>query len=176
MSTDELAELAPTPVGPAGTLTPKQVSEACRVSLRTVRRWLAAGQLPGAYQSSDGCWHVPPGALTGRLPTGAAPAPERAPTPAPADELERLRTELAELRHRDELRALELAHAAELRRVLEANLEDARRSLRILEAGLESGPGPGPVMGPPVGPVAGAPTGVRAESAAGRRWWRRGSA
>lgn len=47
-------------------------AEACKVSTRTVRRWLAAGLVPGAAQDRKGVWSIP----------AAAPAPVLRPNAA----------------------------------------------------------------------------------------------
>jgi hypothetical protein len=160
-----------------GTLTPAQAARAVRRDIRTVRRWLAAGMLEGAYRDAAGGWHIPRAALLEHLPAGASPdAPSSTPdTPSAApvdrDELERLRAEVAELRlrvaHVDELRRAD----AELRRALEANLDDARQALRMLEARPA-----GPVMGAPSGPVMPTPPTPEVAPPRRRRWARRGSA
>lgn len=157
----------PEPVTTGDTLTRRQVADACRVSLRTVSRWLERGELEGAAQDADGVWHVPRTAILGRLPTGATPEPG-----PPADslsqvghapeELEELRAENAELRRRAELAETERRHAETLAAALRDNLDDARRALRILEARA-------PVT-PPETPPAPAPD---SSSSTRRRWWQR---
>lgn len=63
------------------TLTVKQYAEAVGVSDRTVKRWLDADELPGAYQDARGWWWIP--AETTRTPARSDLAPARAPAPAP---------------------------------------------------------------------------------------------
>lgn len=119
------------------TLTPPQAAKACRVSLRTFRRWLAAGELEGAYRDEDGYWHIPKTSILGRLPTGAPPEAE----PARDDDdgmgsyVARLLSELEVERARRH--AAEAIADAERARAdaVERALEDVGLALRALAAG-----------------------------------------
>lgn len=151
----------PTPAqgAPGDTLTRRQVADACRVSLRTVSRWLDRHELEGARQDDEGVWLIPRAAILGKLPTGAPGEPPPAgPLPAigspkNADELERLRAEVSELRRRAEV-------AEAVARERGDALEDARLALRALAAGA---PTPTSTPAPAPGPV----------DAPRRRWWSR---
>lgn len=117
------------------TLTPREAAERCRVSLRTMRRWLAAGELEGATRDDEGRWHIPPAAILGRLPTGAVP---EAPPPS-SDELAELRAAL-ELERTRRQAAERLADAERARaEAVERALEDVSLALRALSAGTETG-------------------------------------
>lgn len=168
---DELTVELPVP-GSTGTLTPKQAADACRVSVRTVRRWLAAEQLPGAYRTPDDCWHIPLAALTGRLPTGADATPERAPATTTTSSVteHELRLELAVERARRE--AAELLADERGRRAdkLEAALESTLATLRAQTLQLGPGATPGslePTMSAP------SPTPTPPAPAPRARWWSR---
>jgi hypothetical protein len=152
--------LTPAQGSPGDTLTRRQVADACRVSLRTVSRWLDAHELEGAHQDTDGVWRIPRAAILGRLPKGAPGEAPPAPGPPPAkgdpenaDELERLRRENTELRHRLEVEATARSYA-------DAALEDARLALRALAAGT---PTDTPTPAPTPDPV----------NTHRRRWWSR---
>ncbi len=162
-------------------LTLAQAVEASDVSRSTLRRWLQAGRVPGAQRSDDGGWAIPVDGLLAagaRLhsPQGGDPgvtngveglhdAPSVAHVDTLVERLAELRFELAMARmERDKAEAV----AEERGRAL----EDARRMLRMLEAG------PIPVHEPPVVPAHDTPldsTGDAVTEAAkpARRWWGR---
>lgn len=121
------------------TLTPKQAAEACRVSLRTVRRWLSAGELEGAYRDPEGNWHIPHAAIIDRLPAGAAAEETDTRTRvALRVELEHARNEL-ELERTKRIGAERLAEAAE--RLADAErrrADDLSSALKALMPGPEA--------------------------------------
>lgn len=51
-------------------LTVAEVAASQRVSVRTVHRWISAGQIPGAYRAGKR-WRIPPAALAAFLTTGS---------------------------------------------------------------------------------------------------------
>ena len=142
-------------------LTFSEAAIAAGVDRRTIRRWKDAGKLPDAVMV-DGVWRVP---VEDLLAAGAqlhAPTPPDEPDPTPPpDELERLRTEVAEYRRR-----AEVAEAVAAERG--AALDDARLALRALTAAEATDeerrarftwqPGDVTVTPPPEKP---------------KRWWRR---
>lgn len=168
-------------------LTPREAAERCRVSIRTMRRWLAAGELEGAFRTADGHWNIPPHALMGRLPR-SKPAPEPTPvvaaptSPPVGDAIVELRLELAIERER---RAAAEQLADERGRRADELGQALERALGALEAHTRQlGAGTVPVVDAPV-PVVDAPSGsaaeptpvVNAPSGPGpsvrRRWWHR---
>jgi len=136
-------------------LTRKQAAEACRVSLRTVSRWLVAGQLSGAYQDANDVWHIPVTAVVPHLPK-KAPG-EKTPKPTALDEVAELRAQVADL-----LRRAEVAEAIAKERG--ESLADARLALRALTAGDHSDARPHDDD---------APRRDDREHVSRRRWWSR---
>lgn len=156
-------------------LTPRQAAEQCGVSIRTMRRWLNAGELEGARRDADGHWQIPPTALMGRLKPST---PEQPTLP----ELNATRDALADVR--DELNAtlIELATERANREALElvANerlerVRNAERRADMAERNLSELIGKIPQLGP--GPSTPAPTPTPAEHTEHprRRWWNRGA-
>ena len=107
------------------------------VSRKTIQRALDAGKFPDAYRDDghagpgSGPWRIPKSNLIaeGFIPGGdrALDSDRSAPTPTAAAELDAMRAELAECRHR-----AEMAEARE--QLLAENVTDLRNSLRMLEA------------------------------------------
>lgn len=78
------------PMNARADLTVKQYAESQRVSDRTVKRWLDADALPGAYQDGSGWWRIPAGtvrAQSNQVATRATPAAPAAPAPPNLDAL-----------------------------------------------------------------------------------------
>ena len=107
-------------------LTFSEAAIACGCDRRTIRRWKDSGKLPNAVLV-DGVWRVPVDDLLAAGATLHAPSPPD-PIPVAPDELERLRTEVAEYRRRAEVAEAVAAERA-------AALDDARLALRALTAG-----------------------------------------
>lgn len=119
------------------TLTVRQAAKATRVSMRTIRRRLSAGEFPNATQdTSDRLmpWRIPVDDLLAAGMTLYAPTPADEDEPAPQvqheqrDELDVLRAEVAEWRRR-----AEVAEAIADERA--ARIEDLGVALRALAAG-----------------------------------------
>lgn len=51
-------------------LTVAEVAASQRVTIRTVRRWIHAGQIPGTYRAGKQ-WRIPPAALASFLAAGS---------------------------------------------------------------------------------------------------------
>lgn len=150
-------------------LTIAAAAAACKVSTRTIRRYLDADRLPGAYKAHDKAtnqdrWLIPITALLDaglklQSPDDTPSAPEPAATDRVADlerELERTRAELR----------IQMMLAAER----EKALEDARLALRAITAGTPTGDQSPPAADPAAVPQV---TGEPATRPA-RRWpWHR---
>jgi sugar phosphate isomerase/epimerase len=159
-------------------LTLAQAVDAANVSRSTLRRWLQTGKVPGAARTDDGGWAIPIEGLLvagarlhspGGADTGSRSGVARGHDTGPDTAVDALREELGQLR-------LEVAVARVQREKAEAiaeergrALDDARRMLRMLEAG------PVPIHEPPAGPVHDTPAEPWPEQAMAPRqhWWRR---
>lgn len=136
-------------------LTISEAAEAAHVNRRTIRRRLDAGDFPGAYRDAPGtsrgptAWRIPvtdllAAGFTLHAPTPPEDTPQGQPGPDPSGtprDLDRLRTEVAELRRRAEVAE---AIAEERGRAL----DDARLALRALTAGPPVTPEPATVATP----------------------------
>ncbi len=103
-----------------GTLSVKAAAEACHVSLRTVRRWLANDELAGATQRADGVWEIPPPAIVGKLKSDYEDEetdPKKRGT---------IKAELAQTKKELEIEQLRRIYA-------ERNAEERLRTITILE-------------------------------------------
>lgn len=157
-------------------LTLGQAVDASDVSRSTLRRWLQAGKVPGATRTEDGGWAIPvdgllaAGAHLHNPRTSARGVNTDADRVHDASPVDALREELGQLR-------LEVVVARAQREKAEAiaeergrALDDARRMLRMLEAG------PVPAHGTPVEPVHDTPAEPWPEQAMApprQHWWRR---
>lgn len=134
-------------------LSIRDASDAAGVSVRTIRRRLAAGAFPNAVKDATdplAPWAIPVEDLLAAGFTLHASTPEPlAPMVGPVEETElaRLRAENAELRHRAELAEALAAERA-------ARVEDLALALRAIAPPVEDAPS----NAPPV---------------ARRRWWNR---
>lgn len=126
---------------PAWTLA--EASEHCGVSRSTLKRRLAAGDLPNAYKTPEGQWRIPvPDLLAAGYQPGAPdwgdaqPATQDEPAPAP-DRVTELERELA----------LERARRASAEQIAEerrGRIEDLQMAMRLLEAPRSTGGSTGP--------------------------------
>lgn len=161
-------------------LTLAQAVDASDVSRSTLRRWLQTGKVPGAIRTDDGGWAIP---VEGLLAAGAhlhapgGPDPgvttsvSRDHEPGPAGTLDALRAEVDELRMEVTLARLRREKAEAIAEERGRALDDARRMLRMLEAG------PAPAHEPVATPVHDTPpvpaVDPSPEPARRRRRWRR---
>lgn len=162
-------------------LTLAQAVEASDVSRSTLRRWLQAGRVPGAQRSEDGGWVIPVDGLLAagaRLHTPQGPdagftnGVERVHDTPSEEHVDTLVQRLAELRFELAMARMERDKAEAVAEERGRALDDARRMLRMLEAG------PIPVHEPPVVPAHDTlvdSTGDTLTEAAkpARRWWGR---
>lgn len=126
---------------PAWTLT--EAVQRTGASRSTLRRYLAAGKFPHAYKDSSNAWRFPLEDLLAAGLTPSEPAHER--TQSKANEQGRdISTEQANAVTAEQVSRLEQAlreeraradNAERLAASYQANVEDLRRALRMLEAG-----------------------------------------
>lgn len=126
---------------PAWTLT--EAVERTGASRSTLRRYLAAGKFPSAYKDSSNAWRFPLEDLLAAGLSPSEPARERAQN-LPSDLVQNVFTEQTKNATADQVNKLEQAlreervradNAERLAASYQANVEDLRRALRILEAG-----------------------------------------
>lgn len=156
-------------------LTPRQAAAQCGVSIRTMRRWLTAGELDGAHRDAEGHWQIPPTAIVGRLKPSKPEQPELPELNATRDELGQVRDELNATRlelatERANREALELVANERLDRV-----RSAERRADVAERNLHELIGKMPQLGPGPATPTPAPTPAEPTEHPRRRWWNRGA-
>ena len=115
-------------------LSVKEVAEACGVSLRTVRRWLANRELEGAFQDPEGekKWHIPPLSILDRLPSGS--------DTDEADPKKRgtLKHQLSEARHSLELEVNRRIAAEKLVEAHKERIDEQVKAITFYQAAIEA--------------------------------------
>jgi sugar phosphate isomerase/epimerase len=165
-------------------LTLAQAVDAANVSRSTLRRWLQTGKVPGATRTDDGGWAIPIDGLLaagarlhspGGADTGARSGVTRSHDTGPVAAVDALREELDQLRFEVAVARVQRERAEAIAEERGRALEDARRMLRMLEAG------PVPVHEPLVASVHDTPREPGRDPSwpddpvtpPRRRWWRR---
>lgn len=161
-------------------LTLAQAVDAANVSRSTLRRWLQTGKVPGATRTDDGGWAIPVEGLLAaganlHAPGGADPGVTDNVTrdhgPGRANTVDALQAELDQLRMEVVVARVQREKAEAIAEERGRALDDARRMLRMLEAG------PTPVHDTPPAPAHDIHPERRSELASDpatrHRWWRR---
>lgn len=126
---------------PAWTLT--EAVQRTGASRSTLRRYLAAGKFPNAYKDSSNAWRFPLEDLLAAGLSPSEPARERAQN-VPSEQAQNVSNEQANTATAEQVSKLEQAlreeraradNAERLAASYQANVEDLRRALRMLEAG-----------------------------------------
>lgn len=155
-----------------------EAAERCGVSRSTVRRYREQGKFPNAFKDSSGAWKIP---LEDLLAVGWKPnAPAQSePVSVPPEPVpERHNERVAELERALELERVKRESAERLNAQIQANLDDLRQAMKMIEAKPVSVPvsAPEPVKSLPTEPASARlpeqPL-EATEQPRKRRWWHR---
>ncbi|MGP5124708.1 helix-turn-helix transcriptional regulator [Glutamicibacter ardleyensis] len=109
-------------------------AERCGVSRSTVRRYREQGKFPNAFKDSSGAWKIP---LEDLLAVGWKPNAPAQPEPVsvpPEPVPERHNERVAELERALELERVKRESAERLNAQIQANLDDLRQAMKMIEA------------------------------------------
>lgn len=153
-------------------------AERCGVSRSTVRRYREQGKFPNAFKDTSGAWKIP---LEDLLAVGWKPNAPAQPEPVsvpPEPAVSVTDDRVAQLEQALELERVKREAAERLNAQIQANLDDLRSAMRMIEAKPVSSPvsAPEPAKGLPTEPV---PERLpeqpleATEQSKKRRWWQR---